>query len=440
MIKSIKFTNEDILNVIDSLTKLADVDYVVSPEVAAKITATLTDIPVSEGLSNILQAHGYGFIATENMIRVVPRSQIIDIKEKMVNRVYRITYADVREVEKALKKFISKQGSLSSMPGTSNIIVTDTESKIKAIDSFIEEIDRVTQQVLVEVRIYDVTDTDSFDLDIEWTAQRNVVDSTSPAVIYPTTPQNLFPTLQAGATSETVLLPLKNADPYGGGSFDETNGGSLRIGFFNDSVSFDLLLSALKKTEYATLLANPSIMVLDNETAKFEIIKEIPYKEETSTGSGGQLTSTEFKDVGVKLEVTPHITRDEMLRLHIMTEFGIAEAQLRNPSTNEPIVPTVNTRRLDTIALLKSGSTVVLGGLRKQEVSKNLFKTPIFGDLPLVGGLFCSENESTETTELLVFITPIIVDDAPAMDSSQIETYKYTDIPSVGYPPLKSDD
>ena len=89
--------------------------------------------------------------------------------------------------------------------------------------------------------------------------------------------------------------------------------------------------------------------------------------------------------------------------------------------------------------LLKSGATVVIGGLRKQEVAKNLFKTPILGDLPLFGGLFRSENESTETTELLIFITPKIVD-TPVLESHEAKTYKYTEIPKVDYPPLRSDE
>lgn len=434
---NVDFRETPIEDVLRMLAKQADVDIVKSPLVTGNVTATLTDIPLAEALDNILAAHGYGYIATENMIRIVPRADILNVQEKLENRVYRITYADVSELEKALSKFISTRGSISAMVGTSNLIVTDTESKIKAIDQFIEQVDRVTQQVLVEIRIYDVTDTDSFDWDMEWTVGRNIVDSSSPAQVIPVTTQNPFPSFQAGAPADdTVQLPLKHADPYASGSFDETHGGSLRIGFFNDSVSVDLLLSALQKQVYATLLANPSILVLDNETASFEIVKEVPYKEERqSSYGGGSQTSTQFKNVGVQLKVTPKITRDDMLRLHIIPEFGVlAEAQSFT-SSGEPIVPTVNTRKLDTVALLKNGATVVLGGLRKQEVAKNIFKTPLLGDLPILGVLFRSENEETETTELIVFITPRIID-VPTMQSNEAKSYKYTDIPKVDYPKL----
>jgi len=164
---TIDFRETPIEDVLRMLAKQADIDIVKSPEVTGNVTATLKDIPLAEALDNILAAHGYGYIATENMIRIVPRKDIIDIREKIVNKIYRINYADVRQVEESLKKFISKDGSLSSNPGTSNIIVTDVESKITAIDAFIKEIDHITPQVLVEARIYDITHSDALDLGVE---------------------------------------------------------------------------------------------------------------------------------------------------------------------------------------------------------------------------------------------------------------------------------
>jgi type IV pilus assembly protein PilQ len=437
---NVDFRETPIEDVLRMLAKQADVDIVKSPAVIGNVTATLTDIPLAEALDNILAVHGYGYIATENMIRILPRAEIYNAPEKMVNRVYRITYADVKELEKALKKFMTSRGSLSAMPGTSNIIVTDTETTVEAIDKFIEEVDRVTQQVLVEVRIYDVTDTDDFNFDIKWNAGR-ITENLSGEPITETTGNGIPYTDElaggAAATGTPLQTTSKRADPFAAGSFDKTNGGSVRLGFFNNSVNLDVFLTALEKKQYATLLANPSIMVLDNETATFEIVEEIPYKEESSTSGGGQMTSTRFKDVGVKLVVTPHITRDNMLRLHLIPEFGVSEAQQRNKVTNEPIVPTVNTRKLDTIALLRNGATVVLGGLRKQEVSKILSKVPLLGDIPLLGGLFRSESENTITTEVLVFITPRIIDVA-VLSAEEAKNFEYTNIRSVKYPPLRN--
>lgn len=164
---SVDFRDTPIDDVLMIMAKQADVDIIKSPKVEGRVTASLTDIPLSEALTNILEAHGYTYITSENMIRVVPKDEVLEIREKIESRVYRITYADVLQVEEALRRFVSERGSISSSPSTSNIIVTDVESKMKAIDSFIAEIDRVTPQILVEAKIYDIASTDNLDLGFE---------------------------------------------------------------------------------------------------------------------------------------------------------------------------------------------------------------------------------------------------------------------------------
>jgi type II secretory pathway component GspD/PulD (secretin) len=192
-------------------------------------------------------------------------------------------------------------------------------------------------------------------------------------------------------------------------------------------MDIDALLNAGQENIDAKLLANPRIMVIDNETAIFDIVTEHPYVERTI--SGNQITETvKFKEVGVKLVVTPHITRDDMLRLHIMPEFGVV---VRNVTIASSDVPVVDTRKFDTIALVKDGQTVVLGGLRKKSSSRQINKIPLLGDLPLFGGLFRFEGEATTVTELVVFITPRIIsqpvlseDEQMALDATKFDPPK----------------
>jgi type II secretory pathway component GspD/PulD (secretin) len=177
------------------------------------------------------------------------------------------------------------------------------------------------------------------------------------------------------------------------------------LGWLNNSVDIDMLIRAEKEITEAKLLANPRILVLDNETALFDIVTEFPYVERTI--SEGSITeSVKFKEVGVKLVVTPHVTRDGMIRLRIQPEFGVFVERVTLSTTD---VPVVDTRKVDTIALIKDGQTVVLGGMRKKDVSKQINKIPLLGDLPLIGGLFRFEGEDTAITELIVFITPRII-------------------------------
>jgi type IV pilus assembly protein PilQ len=406
---SIDFRNTPIEDVIRIMAEQADVDIVKSPKVTGNVTATLTNVPLAEALDNILAAHGYGYVAGKNMIRIAPVEEITEKAERLDSKIYHITYANVCEVEKALKKFISSRGSLSSSPGTSHIIVTDTETNIKAIDTFIAEIDRITPQVLIEARIYDITSSDKLDLGVEWIAGRRTDYSSGMA---------------AGKT-----------DPFITGVFDaatdkaEAGNNWLRFGILNESLDLDVQLTAEEESVEAKLLANPRILVLDNEMATFDIVTEEPYVERTIQ-NGITTETVKFKEVGTKLQVSPHVTREGMLRLHILPEFGVKVDEVELESGT---VPVIDTRKVDTIALVRDGQTVVLGGLRKKEATQQTNKVPLLGDIPVLGAAFRFEGEDTTVTEIVVFITPRIIHQ-PVLSESEQRAYEMTEfrIPEVG--------
>jgi type IV pilus assembly protein PilQ len=396
---SVDFAETPIDDVLRILAKQADVDIVKSPKVMGVVTATLTDVPLAEALDNILSAHGYGYVATENMIRIVPQEEIFEVREKLVNRVYRITYADVKEVEKALNKFISNTGSLSANPGTSNIIVTDVESKIKAIDQFIEEIDRVTPQILVEAKIYDVTTKDRFDMGIQWDIGRNT-------------------SFTDGVPTGGRLDPFARAYSGDVTSLSEGSIGLIRFGVLNSALYNDFMVILQQEDISAKLLASPSVLSLDNEAATFKIVSEVPYQELTETSAGGEIGTTSFREVGVELKVVPHVTEEPsdenqgMIRLNVQPSFSVVSGEVQiggvNIINSQPIV---DTRAADIQTLVKNGDTVVIAGLRKKDVQQQLNKIPFFGDLPLLGGLFRSEGEETVNSEIFVFVTARIIEE-----------------------------
>jgi general secretion pathway protein D len=181
--------------------------------------------------------------------------------------------------------------------------------------------------------------------------------------------------------------------------------GYLQFGLLNNSLDINAILRAEKENIDAKLLANPRILVIDNEEATFDIVTEHPYVERTIT-AGSTTETVKFKLVGVKLVVTPHVAGDSMLRLKIAPEFGVVVGQVQIDSSNVPIV---NTRKVNTVALVRDGQAVVLGGLRKKETRLQVNKVPILGDIPILGRLFRFEGETTATTELVIFITPHII-------------------------------
>ncbi len=197
-------------------------------------------------------------------------------------------------------------------------------------------------------------------------------------------------------------------------------------------MDLDFQLKAQAERIDAKLLANPRVLVLDNEKAVIKIVSEIPYQQLQESQLGGRIGATAFREVGVELEVTPHLAkRDGMIRMHLKPKFSVVtgEVQVAGIGVTYP-QPVVDKREADTKLLVRSGQTVVLGGLRKTLTSKQVNKVPLLGDLPLAGGLFRYSGNETTYSELLVFITPKIVDE-PVMAEKETEVYRKTDVENV---------
>ncbi|MEN6307433.1 MAG: secretin N-terminal domain-containing protein [Anaerohalosphaeraceae bacterium] len=433
---SIDFRDTPIDDVLLIMAKQADVDIIKSPKVIGNVTATLTEVPLTEALENILAAHGYAFITTTNMIRVVPKEEVLQTQEKKISRVYRITYADVQDVEAALKKFISQEGSISSNPGTSNIIVTDVESKIDAIDSFIEEIDRVTPQIMVEARIYDVSSKDRLDLGVQWQAGTATSYGAPTTGTLGTDVSSLGNVIHGDPATGSPFSSVTN--PFTTGTFNgNVNNASntdalMRFGILNEHINIDAILRAEQEDIRAKLLANPRIMVLDNQQAQIKIVEEIPYQELTETSGGGAIGTTQFRDVGVELLVTPHLTREGLIRLILNPKFSVrtGDVLVGTGNNNVPAQPIIATRETMTTALIRDTQTVVIGGMKKQDVSTQVNKVPLLGDIPLLGELFKFRGENIVNSELVVFITPKIVTDHTLTPTEQ----RHLDETSFGSP------
>lgn len=421
---SIDFRQTAIEDVLRSMAQQADIDIIKSPKVVGEVTATLTDVPLGEALTNILLAHGYAYISSENMIRIVPVSEIAKEQKKLINRVYQITYADVEDVYNALRKFISDEGNIAYNKGTSHLIITDVESKMNAIETFITEVDQITTQIMVEARIYDVTATDRLDLGIEWTAGKNTTYSGTDGI----------ETL--GGVGGLATNPFVTALFDGTTNKATDTDGLIRFGILNDSLNIDAILRAEDEDIWVKLLANPRVMVINNEEALIKIVEEIPFQELTQTSAGGDIGTTEFREVGVELTVTPHVTRDDLIRLKLHSKFSVNTGDVVLPGINNASPqPIIATRETITTALVRDGQTVVIGGLRKQDVVEQINKVPFLGDIPLIGNLFKFTGKKNVVNELVVFITPHIIK-IPTLTPLEMKQLEATKVPT----PLSLDE
>jgi len=415
---SIDFRKTPIEDVIRILAEQAEVGVVTSPTVQGEATVKLTNVPLEEALRSILEVHGYDYIVGDNVVKVLARDEIPQVAEKQTSRVFEITYADVNDVVHSLEKFKSDAGSVSYIQGTSHVLVTDKESKIRDIEAFITQVDRMTPQILVEARIYDLTSTDNFDLGVQWQAGSHT--NFSPGGV-----RSIF----AGGEPNEQTNPFRIAQFSGSAPKSNSTAAGLRFGWLTSNLDIDVLLRAQNEKINAKLLANPRVLVLNDETATMKIISEIPYQELTESALGGSIGTTAFREVGVELHVTAHLAaRDRMIRLQLKPVFSVVTGQVQVAgATGQPFAqPVVDRRETDTTLIVKDGQTIVMGGLRKKEVSKQVNKVPLLGDLPLAGALFRFKGERTIHSELLVFVTPWIVEQ-PGLSESEAQAYEETE-------------
>jgi type IV pilus assembly protein PilQ len=417
---SVDFRKTPIEDVIRILAEQADVDVVASPNVRGEVTVMLTDVSLEEALRSILEIHGCDYIVGDDIVRVLPRNEMPQPRERQATRVFEITYADVNDVVRSLDKYKSENGSISHIRGTSRILITDKESKINDIADFLAQIDHITPQILVEARIYDITSKDNFDLGIQWSAGT----------------RTLFGA--AGEPNGLETNPFTVANFRGTTSKASNTSAALRFGWLTSNVDIDVLLKAQNEKINAKLLANPRVLVLNDQTATMKIVSEIPYQQLTESALGGNIGTTAFREVGVELRVTAHLAaRDQMIRLRLTPVFSVVtgEVQVAGIGVTYP-QPIVDRRQTDTTLLVKDGQTIVMGGLRKKEVSKQVNKVPLLGDLPLAGALFRFKGEQTINSELIVFVTPWIVTQP---ELSEQETQAYAETEFAGPQPIRTE-
>ncbi len=409
---SAEFHKTPIEDVIRMIAEQADVDVVTSPSVTGEATVRLTNVSLQEALRSILEVHGFDYVIGDNIVRVLAQAEMPKVPERQVTKVFEITYAEVGEVVKSIEKFKSDVGSVTYIDGTSHILVTDTEAKVKDMSLYIDQVDRITPQILVEARIYDVTSKDRFDLGVQWAAGT----------------RTQFDALTGVPDPDTETNPFTRSIFNGTAAKSENTTGSVRLGWLTNDVDIDMMLRAQQENINAKLLANPRILVLNDKTANIKIVSEIPYQQLQESSLGGNIGTTAFREAGVELEVTAHLAvRDQMIRLHMRPSFSVVTGEVMVSGTNISYAqPVVDRREADTTLIVKNGQTVVLGGLKKKEVNQQVNKVPLLGDVPLLGGLFRFRGEETINSELLVFITPWIVEQ-PTMTENETRAFGETE-------------
>ncbi|MBN1962281.1 MAG: type IV pilus secretin PilQ [Deltaproteobacteria bacterium] len=439
---NMRLKDADLVNVIRFIADVTGENIIVSEAVKGKVTVNLRNVPWEQALDTILKSRGFDKVRHNNIIRISTAAEIQQERERdiakrkvlietgeTVIRMITINYAIAKELLEKLKPMLSPRGSIQVDDRTNTIVVEDLRDNIKRIVSLARRLDRQTPQVLIEARIVEASSNYIQELGIQWggTGQAssqygNSTGLTFPGEVIASGAADDQQTVNTGTINPgrfAVNLPAAIGAGSGGGLgfiFGSAGGGQL----------LSLRLSALETNGTGRIISSPRIATLDNRTAKIAQGVDIPISTTSAAG-----TNTRFIPANLELEVTPHVTNDGTVLLRLKTSKNEPDFANRGASGD----PTIVKKSAETEVMVRDGDTAVIGGIYTRNTSETYAEVPFFSKIPIIGWLFKKKRNEDRRAELLVFITPRIVNRESALISDAAATISSTpEAPAISAP------
>ena len=436
---SLDFQDIEVRRVLQLLADFTGINMVAADTVLGDITLRLKDVPWDQALDIILKTKNLDKRRNGSVIWIAPVAELIkseddeakaiaqSIKLAPIQTEYiQLSYAKVADVLKllqdsrngknagnnngnnnadnlALESLLSSRGSVVADTRTNTLIINDTSQNIDKVRKMIDLLDVSVKQVMIEARIVRATTDFTKEMGVKWGILSQGITKNNDLLV---------------GGSDTTLWDLKTPDDDGKYTITRpdnlnvdlgvTGAGASKIAFGLISLSdfmLDLELSALQADGYGEVISTPKVLTADKQKAKVSSGQQIPYQT-TSTAGGAATATTEFKDALLSLDVTPSITPDGKVQMDLL----ITSDSPAGTAPNGEII--LNKNEITTNVLVDNGETVVLGGIFEQQNSKTQTKVPFLGDIPYVGRLFRKDAKTENKRELLIFVTPRIVNDS----------------------------
>lgn len=422
---SLNFQNVEVRAVLNVIADFTDLNIITSDTVTGNITLRLKDVPWDQALDIILQTRGLDKRQNGNVIWIAPRDELatreklalesaaqITELEQTRTESFQMNYQKAADVQKLLsdksQRILSKRGSAVVDARTNTLFVQDVPSRLEEVRKLIAQIDVAVRQVMIEARIVEAADTFSRNLGVRLgyhdTTGRGQGITSGSSTLRGNIGGSLLDTgPHSGQSGDTPTWPGDSLSvnlPAAG--LNAFNAGTFSFLLFNQAMTkfLNLEISALEADGKGKIIASPRVLTADQVEAVIEQGTEIPYQQATSSGA----TSVTFRKANLSLKVKPQITPDGNI---IMTLDVNKDA----PGATTPAGVQISTKHVKTEVLVENGGTVVIGGIFEQQDRTDQTRVPFFGSLPYVGWLFKNDTTTTQQAELLVFITPRIVNE-----------------------------
>jgi type IV pilus assembly protein PilQ len=418
----------DVHNILRFLADIGRVNIVTADDVQGNITIRMRNVPWDQALDVILQAKGLGMVRQGNLIRVAPLSVLQKERELEIarhkqeldlapleTRLIPVSYANAEELQARAKDLLSPRGSIAVDPRTNVLIARDISGNLNHVEELVRALDTQTPQVLVEARIVEATSKYLRDVGIQWGGDATFSEATGnpTGVAFPSrlgvaggNYDQTTPT--AGLSPFTGIIPNPNFAVNLPASVGTDSGGALgfSLGSVDNNINLNVRLSAAESSGMVRIVSSPRVLTLDNREARIAQGTLLPFSQVSAQG-----VQTTFQEAKLQLLVRPHVTADGSVAMHV--KINRDEPDFTQTSARGD--PTILKREAETDLLVMDGHTAVIGGIYTRNTGRNLDQVPFFGDIPILGVLFQRRRASDERNELVIFLTPRIVNRAEAL-------------------------
>jgi len=421
------FQDIPVRSVLQLIADVSDLNIVVADNVGGNLTLRLTNVPWDQALDIVLDARNLDMRENGNVIWIAPTADIAareqqllqalqDRKqlEPLATALISVSYATAEDLQALIQEasssntgdagLLSDRGSVAIDSRTNTLMITDTPDRIEAIQKLVLDLDRPVRQVQIESRIVIASSDFAHAIGVRFGVtglhnQRNILgisgDGDSADLVRSET----------DVTAPDVLGRYNVNLPVA-----DSNAGSIGLSFLAGNVLLDLELTALEADGDGEVISTPRIVTANQHEAFIQQGVEIPYEQAASSGA----TAVQFKEAVLELRVTPLITPDNRIQLELEIKQDTVGEIFQTGRGGS--VPSIDTRELSTSVLVNNGETVVLGGIFQDERKRQEDRVPYLSSIPGIGNLFKRRANQTKKRELLMFVTPTIVEDRPAVN------------------------
>jgi type IV pilus assembly protein PilQ len=429
------FQDIPVRSVLQLIADVSDLNIVVADNVSGNLTLRLTNVPWDQALDIVLDARNLDKRENGNVIWIAPTADIAareqqllqaieDRKElePLVTSLVSVSYATAEDLQALIDSaranskggddggLLSERGTIAIDARTNTLLITDTPSRVEAIEKLVRDLDRPVRQVQIESRIVIASSEFAHAIGVRFGVTalhdaRNILaiaaDGEGADLVNPATDPRDDGLIDLPGIPERYNVNLPVAD---------SNAGSIGLSFLAGNVLLDLELTALEAEGEGEIISTPRVVTANQSEAFIQQGVEIPYEQAASSGA----TAVQFKEAVLELRATPLITPDNRVQL---------ELEVKQDSVGEIVqtsrggsVPSIDTRELSTSVLVNNGETIVLGGIFQDERARKEDRVPYLSSIPVLGHLFKRRANETKKRELLIFVTPTIVEERPVVN------------------------